>query len=95
MAAKVSERLSRKLKEAGARDSSEELPVIINVKEGADLDALRKRGLKITQVYENIPYIAGSLPASSVESLARLDEALEIDYDGQDVEALRKDDEDQ
>ncbi|HEY0407116.1 MAG TPA: hypothetical protein VGC89_15400 [Pyrinomonadaceae bacterium] len=94
MTAKISERLSQKLKEAGAQESPEELSVIVNIKAGSNLDALKKQGLKITHAYENIPYVAGTLPASGVETLARLDEVQEIDYDAQDVEPLRKQEDD-
>lgn len=94
MSAKITERLSQKLKEAGAVASQGELSVIVKVKEGADLDALKRKGLKITNTYENIPYVAGTLPASGVHALTPLDDVQEIDYDPQDVEALRTEDED-
>lgn len=93
MSTKITERLSRKLKEVGVVAAQEELPVIVKVKESSGLDDLKKKGLKITHVYENIPYVAGTLPAAGVQALAHLDEVQEIDYDSQDVEALRQEDE--
>lgn len=83
MPAKISERLAQKLKEVGQAAAQEELPVIVDIKEGSDLAALKGKGLKIQHTYENINSVSGTLPAASVKALAQLDDVQQIDYDGE------------
>ena len=85
MSGKINAELSRRLKED--KPTENEVPVIITVKEKADLDSLKKTGLKINHIYQNINAVSGTLPASAVNSVAKLDEVERIEFDGE-VHAL-------
>lgn len=88
MSAKIGEELSQQLK-AVKESSEEELPVVITVRKGADLAALKEQGLKVEHTFDVINSVSGTLPAAAVKSVARLDEVQRIDYDGE-VQALKK-----
>jgi hypothetical protein len=85
MSEKINAELSRRLKDDEPPEN--EVPVIITVKENADLDSLKKSGVKINHVYENINAVSGTLPASAVKSVAKLDDVEMIEFDGE-VHAL-------
>jgi CheY-like chemotaxis protein len=85
MSGKINAELTRRLKED--EPSENEVPVIITVKENADLDSLKKTGLKINHIYQNINAVSGTLPASAVNSVAKLDDVERIEFDGE-VHAL-------
>lgn len=88
MSAKIGEELSQQLKDI-EEASEEELPVIITVKEGANLAALKEKGLKVQHTFDIINAVSGTLPAAAIRSVARLAEVQHIDYDGE-VQALKK-----
>jgi hypothetical protein len=81
MSGKINAELSRRLKDDKSTET--ELPVIITVKENADLGSLKKTGLKINHVYQNINAVSGTLPASAVNSVAKLDDVKMIEFDGE------------
>ncbi|MDQ5843679.1 MAG: protease inhibitor I9 family protein [Acidobacteriota bacterium] len=85
MSGKINAELSQRLKQD--EPTGKEVPVIITVKENADLDSLKKNGLKINHIYQNINAVSGTLPASAVKSIAKLDEVERIEFDGE-VHAL-------
>lgn len=83
MSTKISEELSRQLKEVGESSSQKELPVIVTVKDSSDLTALQKQGLKVHHTFDAINAVSGTLPAASVKALAQLDDVQQIEYDGE------------
>lgn len=91
MSAKISKELSQQLKAAAT--SQDELPVIITVRDGLNLDDLKEQGFKLEHTFEIINAVSGTLPAHAVKSVAHLEEVQHIDYDGV-VEALTPEDDD-
>lgn len=89
MSGKINAELSRHLKEDKATEN--DVPVIITVKENADLESLKTTGLKINHIYQNINAVSGTLPASAVNSVAKLDDVERIEFDGE-VHALADED---
>lgn len=94
MSTKISEELSKRLKEAGEASTTKELPVIITVEENSDLDALQEKGFKLQHRFEIINAVAGTVPAAAVGEIARLEQVQQIDYDGE-VQALSPEDDDE
>ena len=91
MSGKINAELSRRLKED--KPGEKDLPVIVTIKEDADLESLKTTGLKINHIYENINAVSGTLPASAVNSVAKLDDVERIEFDGE-VHALEDEDDD-
>lgn len=87
MSTKISEELSRQLKEVGKASPTKALPVIITIDENLDLDALQEEGFKLKHRFDIINAVAGTLPAAAVAAVAQLKQVQQIDYDGE-VEAL-------
>lgn len=83
MTAKISDELLKRLDEAEKAEPQRELPVIVTITTGADLDALEQKGLKIQGTFESISAISGTLTAAQVNEVAQLDQVENIEYDGE------------
>jgi hypothetical protein len=83
MADKINEELKKRIEEILKTDPQREIPVIITTKPNANLDELKKKGLKIQHTFENISAVSGTLPAAEVKKLAPSDEIESIEYDGE------------
>ena len=87
MSAKISDELLKRLKEASKAEPQREIPVIVTITPGADLTALKQKGLKIQQTFENISAVSGTITAAKVNEVALLELVENIEYDGE-VQAL-------
>jgi chorismate mutase len=83
MATKIDDQLLQQVQEAKKTNPHQLLSVIVTFTPGADLTALEQKGLKIHLRYQNIPAVAGTIPASAVEELAALVPVESIEADGQ------------
>jgi tripartite-type tricarboxylate transporter receptor subunit TctC len=87
MSAKISEELAKRLEEAEAAEADREIPVIVTIAAGSDLEVLKRKGLKVERVFENVPAVAGTLGAADVQALAEADQVEKVEYNGE-VHAL-------
>jgi hypothetical protein len=83
MAGKINKELKKRLEEFPRTDTEQEISVIITVKPNADLDGLKKKGLKIQHVFENISAVSGTIPIAKLKEVARSDEVEIIEPDGE------------
>jgi len=82
MNAKVSDEFLKQLEETEREDPQREIPVIVTIKAGTNVDTLKQRGLRIQRLFENISAISGTLTAAGIKNLAQLDQVVLIEYDG-------------
>jgi len=87
MTKKISDKLLQECKKAERAEPEREVPVIVTTTSNVDRALLEQKGLKITHTFENISAVSGTLTASEVKDLARLDQVETIEYDGE-VRAL-------
>jgi hypothetical protein len=69
----------RSLPPGGAQD----VPIVVTVTGRPDASRLTAAGMRGVRVFENIPAAAGRASERGVEALARLDEVVRIDFDGE------------
>jgi hypothetical protein len=77
---KISDEVARQLEKAG---SAGELPVVVKVKDHANLALLEQKGLRIERKFENISDVAGKMPAAAATQIADLDFVERVEYDGE------------
>ncbi len=87
MNSKISPQLLKECRASDRSDPQREIPVIVTLTDNKDLSALKKQGLKIAYVYENISAVSGTLTSSGVHQLASSEEVESIEFDGE-VETL-------
>lgn len=87
MSAKISEELARMVEEAHAEAPEREIPVIVTITEGSDVETLSRKGLKVQRVFENVPAVSGTATATEVRELAEVHQVERVEYDGE-VHAL-------
>jgi ribosomal protein L11 len=82
MTTKISNELLKRINEATIAEPQREIPVIVTVTPGTDLDELEEKGLKVQRTFQNSSDIAGTLTVAEVNPVAALDSVVAIDYDG-------------
>jgi len=87
VSAKISEAFARMLEEAYAEAPEKEIPVIVTITAGSDVETLARKGLKVQRVFENVPAVSGTLTATEVRELAEVEQVEKVEYDGE-VHAL-------
>ena len=75
------------LEEAYAEAPEKEIPVIVTITAGSDVETLARKGLKVQRVFENVPAVSGTLTATEVRELAEVEQVEKVEYDGE-VHAL-------
>lgn len=81
MSQKVSSEVMARVQ--GATEESREISVIVTLAPGTDPTVLEPKGIRIRQVMENIPAVAGTVTGADVTDLAELKEVERVEYDGE------------
>ena len=82
MATKLDPELTKYLHTTESGDRQREVPVIVTLREGADVVELERHGLKVAGKYASISAVYGSIAASAMSQLEGLDFVTRIEYDG-------------
>jgi hypothetical protein len=81
MVEKIDENLVRVLQERNEKCSSEEIAVILTLREEVNLMELEEAGFKLQRRFEIINAISGLISPSDVENLVRLSQVEKIEFD--------------
>jgi hypothetical protein len=81
MVEKIDEKLVRVLQERNEKCSSEEIAVILTLREEMNLMELEEAGFKLQRRFEIINAISGLISPSDVENLVRLSQVEKIEFD--------------
>jgi len=81
MVEKIDENLVRVLQERNEKCSSEEIAVILTLREEMNLMELEEAGFKLQRRFEIINAISGLISPSDVENLVRLSQVEKIEFD--------------
>ena len=87
MSSKISSTLAERLRQLPPPAAATEIPVLVTLTPGADLDRLTAAGLAIRHSFTAIPVVAGTVRADHIDELAKLPAVELIDFDGE-VRAL-------
>jgi hypothetical protein len=79
---KIDSDLQARLQAAREREPEREIPVIVTIVPGSDLDLLTQSGLVIERAFELISAVSGTTHAADVQRLAQLDVVVRVEYDG-------------
>jgi len=82
MGTKIDAELSNRLREAESAEPQREIPVIVRLREGADIAELERRGLRVQGRYESIPAVYGTIAASAMSRVEALDSVVQMEFDG-------------
>ncbi len=82
MTAKIDVELQNQIKSAQS-DPQREIPVIVSLAAGANIEKLAQRGLKINRIFDAIEAVAGTLTAAEINALSKWDQVNRIEYDGE------------
>ena len=83
MAAEVSDELRRIVQAKRKSDPHQGVPVIVTLSSEADVETLRKKGLKVRRSYENVAAVSGTIPADELDALVEAGGVKRIEYDGE------------
>ena len=81
MVEKIDENLVRVLQERNEKCSSEEIAVILTLREEMNLMELEEAGFKLQRRFEIINAISGLISPSDIENLVRLSQVEKIEFD--------------
>jgi hypothetical protein len=81
MVEKIDENLVRVLQERNEKCSSEEIAVILTLREEINLMELEEAGFKLLRRFEIVNAISGLISPSDVENLVRLSQVEKIEFD--------------
>ncbi len=83
MTAKINDELMQELKRAEQTDPQREIPVIVTVNGPINRAELEENGLQITDVFDFISAVSGTLTPAEAQALAQLDQVKSIEFDGE------------
>jgi hypothetical protein len=83
MSAKINDELMQELKRAEQTDPQSEIPVIVTVNGPINQAELEEKGLRITNVFDFISAVSGTLTPAAAQALAQLDQVKSIEFDSE------------
>jgi hypothetical protein len=92
MSEKINSELQAECENASQTEPHKQIPVIVTVNDWSRRAELEQSGLRVSNAFEIINAIAGTLTCDQVKALAELDQVQKIEFDGE-VRAIRVEDE--
>ena len=92
MSDKINAELQAECEHASENAPHRQIPVIITMKDWARRNELEQSGLRVTNEFESIQDVAGTMTCDQVKKLAELDHVNKIEFDGE-VKAIQIEDE--
>jgi hypothetical protein len=83
MAAKIDAELLEELERFEVTEPKRDIPVIVTLNDWAKRKELEEKGLRVEHSFENISAVSGTLKPADVKDVAKLEQVVSIEFDGE------------